>query len=459
MTKKSKFYNVDEVFPNLNEDIDRNNHLFKIKNSIDFDFIRKLTEPYYSAKTGRPKYDAVMMFKILLLSILYNLSIRKISQMIGQNVLFVWFLDLKVTRFDKPLINHSTISKHMKIFTNADIFEKIFHQILLIAQEHNLIGLYDVYMDSTHIRANANKNKFRNELQIVKDSFFEEKRLNDVNEERKKINKKAFSKKKKIKYKNVKVSTTDPESAFMTRDGKPQGFFYLDHRVVDGRYNLILDTIITPGNVNDSQYCIPALNNINRRLGLTPKIIGLDSGYFTGVLLNSLYERNIIVSVPYKRPFHSQNEFKKRDFIYVKEENVYKCPNNQILKFTTIDRDGYKIYTSDKKICATCPLRESCTKSKSMQKIITRSIYQEDVDTANAFRLTEMGKKYKKKRSQTIERSFADSKRQHGYEYTRYIGQKKVQAMALLTAITMNLKIMAGIIYERDKKSSLRGLG
>jgi hypothetical protein len=44
------------------------------------------------------------------------------------------------------------------------------------------------------------------------------------------------------------VSTTDPESGYMRCEGKPEGFFYLDHRTVDGKANLITDTHVTPGN-------------------------------------------------------------------------------------------------------------------------------------------------------------------------------------------------------------------
>ncbi|MDQ0497335.1 hypothetical protein QOZ95_005576 [Paenibacillus brasilensis] len=56
--------------------------------------------------------------------------------------------------------------------------------------------------------------------------------------------------------KEVKVSKTDPDSGYMIRDGKPEGFFYLDHRTVDMKYNLITDVHVTPGNVHDSvPYC------------------------------------------------------------------------------------------------------------------------------------------------------------------------------------------------------------
>ena len=49
----------------------------------------------------------------------------------------------------------------------------------------------------------------------------------------------------------VRKSKTDPESGYMSRPGKPEGFFYLDHRTVDGKCNIITDVYVTPGNVHD----------------------------------------------------------------------------------------------------------------------------------------------------------------------------------------------------------------
>ncbi len=42
----------------------------------------------------------------------------------------------------------------------------------------------------------------------------------------------------------MKISTTDPESGNMVRQGKPEGFFYLDHRSVDGKHNLVTDVYV-----------------------------------------------------------------------------------------------------------------------------------------------------------------------------------------------------------------------
>ena len=45
----------------------------------------------------------------------------------------------------------------------------------------------------------------------------------------------------------------------MVRDGKPEGFFYLDHRTVDGKFNIITDTFVTTGNVHDSPLTLRGL--------------------------------------------------------------------------------------------------------------------------------------------------------------------------------------------------------
>ncbi len=48
------------------------------------------------------------------------------------------------------------------------------------------------------------------------------------------------------------MSTTDPDSGYMYREGKPEGFFYLDHRTVDAKYTIITDAYVSAGNVHDS---------------------------------------------------------------------------------------------------------------------------------------------------------------------------------------------------------------
>ena len=62
----------------------------------------------------------------------------------------------------------STFSKNYeRRFKDTDIFEKIFCNIVEQAISCNLVGGETFFTDSTHKKANANKNKFHEEAQQV----------------------------------------------------------------------------------------------------------------------------------------------------------------------------------------------------------------------------------------------------------------------------------------------------
>ena len=48
------------------------------------------------------------------------------------------------------------------------------------------------------------------------------------------------------------------------------------------------------------------------------------------------------------------------------------CPEYQLLTYHTTNRDGYREYKSDPKICANCPTRHLCTHSKDCAKTVQR---------------------------------------------------------------------------------------
>ena len=69
---------------------------------------------------------------------------------------------------------------------------------------------------------------------------------------------------------------------------------------------------------------------------------------------------------------------------------------------------------------------------------------------AYTFTHTEYGKKIYKRRKETIERSFADSKELHGLRYCRMRGLAKVEEQCLLTAAVQNMKKIANILASKD---------
>ncbi|GMX64885.1 hypothetical protein Elgi_41540 [Paenibacillus elgii] len=158
----------------------------------------------------------------------------------------------------------------------------------------------------------------------------------------------------------------------MVREGKPEGFFYLDHRTVDVKYNLITDVFVTAGNVHDSVPYLTRLDRQRERFGFQVEAVALDSGYLTNPICKGLEERKIFGVIAHRRFHPTQGLFHKWEFKYDTEQDVYLCPQKQELPYRTTDRHGYRHYASDPKICAGCPMLEKCTRSKNRRKLVTR---------------------------------------------------------------------------------------
>ena len=114
-----------------------------------------------------------------------------------------------------------------------------------------------------------------------------------------------------------------------------------------------------------------------------------------------------------------------------------------ILKYSTTNRNGYKEYKSNGNICEECPYLHRCTESKDHVKVVGIHVWNVYLEKVEDIRHTEGMKVIYKKRSQTIERVFADAKELHGMRYTRYRGLKKVRMELTLIFACMNLKKIA----------------
>lgn len=136
------------------------NHLLrKIKQVIDFSFIEELAEEYYCVDNGRPSIPPVVLFKFIFIGYLFGIrSERKIFEEVEVNIAYRWFLGYELT--DK-IPHFSVVSKNrQRRFKDSKIFEDIFNNILAQAIQHGLISGKIIFTDSTHIKANANKNKY-----------------------------------------------------------------------------------------------------------------------------------------------------------------------------------------------------------------------------------------------------------------------------------------------------------
>lgn len=246
-----------------------------------------------------------------------------------------------------------------------------------------------------------------------------------------------------IEEKEIKVSTTDPDSGYMYREGKPEGFHYLNHQTVDFKYNIITDVHITPGNVHDSQPYLERLARQKERFGFNVEAVALDSGYLSTPICHALQEQEIFAVIGYRRFHPTKGLYPKWKFHYDVESDQYCCPQGQILSYRTTTREGYREYHSNPEICKTCPFLSDCTRSKTHKKVLTRHVWEESREWVHQNRLSKSGKMLYKKRKETIERSFADAKQLHGLRYCRFRGIENVSEQVLMTATCQNMKKIA----------------
>ena len=139
--------------------------LRKIDKYIDFSFITDLTKDYYCHNNGRPCIDPIILFKMLFIGYLYGVrSERQLIKEIQVNVAYRWFLGYSLT---DRIPDHSTISQNrIRRFKDTDIPQKIFDKIVQMAMSHGLVSGKVLYTDSTHIKANASKQKFKSETYL-----------------------------------------------------------------------------------------------------------------------------------------------------------------------------------------------------------------------------------------------------------------------------------------------------
>ena len=183
ITKNSKrdpqlqMVSIDQLVPE--------NHLLrKIDAAIDFDFIYELVEEKYSADTGRPSIDPVTLIKIPLIMCMFGIpSMRKTIREIEVNVAYRWFLGLD---FYDPVPHFSTFGKNYKRrFEGTDLFEQIFQKILLQCMQKGFVDTDTVFVDSTHVKAAANRKKAKKVLVAKKSAkYYEEKLMEEINADR-----------------------------------------------------------------------------------------------------------------------------------------------------------------------------------------------------------------------------------------------------------------------------------
>ena len=423
----------DEMILSTMEQLVPEDHLVrKLDKHISFGFIRELTKPYYS-DMGRPGYNPVILFKIAFIKSVFGISsIRRTVEEIKINIAYRWFIGIP---FSESIPEHSTYSKNYTLrFMNTDVYNQIFENILSQAIDAELISYTNINIDSTNIKASANKKKYIEKYIKNEKSVFEDEMLEYINEQRKNDEDKPLPPSAPKGNKRTKESNTDKDSGWLNKGEKEKNFSYNAHTSCD-KHGYILNAKIKPSNIHDSKVFNEVYNDLVKSHGNEITTVAIDAGYYSGPLIKRIFDNAHLPLLPRKKMVKSKYEL-LNVLRYNEEGNYYLHENGTTYNYKSTNRQGYKLYKNEEK------------------KELRISIYQPYLDLVKNLRLSKYGSEVYGKRKETIERVFADFKERHFGRYTHYRGLKKVSDHILLIFASMNMKKMANALSRRDKNNT-----
>lgn len=448
--KHDKFilYTIDQLVPQ--------DHLVrKLEDAINWNVFYDKVAGLYSA-AGRPSIDPVVMLKMIVINKVFGLnSMRKTCRELEVNLAYRWFIGYDI---DEKIPDYSTWSQnYIRRYKDSKLFDQFFEEVLQEVIENKFLDVETVFGDSTHTKANANKRKCTKKTVKLAKKHYEDELLEEINQDRKDIGKKEFTSMERTEYgfdettgeeievakeKEVKASTTDPDAGDFHKGDHEQCFAYSQSAFCDKNGFVVAHTT-EPGNTHDSVSFFGLYDQLLARFPDQIHNVCLDSGYKTPAIAHEILKHGQNPYLPYKRPMTKDGFFKKREYAYDEDYDIYICPNDKELTYTTTNRKGYREYKSDPKDCKDCPLRDQCTHSKNHVKVITRHVWEESLEKAEEIRCGRGFKDIYRQRKETIERVFADDKENHCLRYTRVRGLQKNRANASMIFACHNLEKLA----------------
>ncbi len=211
--------------------------LEQLSNHVDFEFFRKPLEKFFNkdadpSKGGRPAYDCVLMFKILILQRYYNVSDDAIEYAILDRLSFMRFLGLGI---NDAVPDAKTIWLFRDNLTAGGMVEKLFAHLDNLLDKDGIIVHKGKLVDASIV-----------EVPIQRNSRDENKELKEGNIPE--------------GWEENKLRQKDTDAQWVTHNGKNY-FGYKNHVKADSTTKLITGYKATTANIHDSEVMDKLLNN------------------------------------------------------------------------------------------------------------------------------------------------------------------------------------------------------
>lgn len=334
------------------------------------------------AATGRPSYHPAVLLKLYIYGYLNQVqSSRRLERESQRNVELMWLTGRLTPDF-------KTIADFRK--DHGDAIRRVCREFVLLCRRLKLLTDGIVAIDGSKFKAvnNRDKNFTSHKVQVRMQQL--EHSINRYLTELDRADRDptivlpdrvARLKEKISKIKEQmrglgeieahlqssqerQVSFTDPDARSMATSRLGSAVVgYNVQTAVDAKHHLIAAHEVTNAVTDRGQ--LAAMAMAAKEATAHPSLIVLaDRGYFEGYQILECEQAGIATMVPKALTSGGKFEgrFDKRDFIYDKERDEYRCPAGQkaIRRFTTVE-DGKTLNKYWSSSCPGCHLKEQCT--------------------------------------------------------------------------------------------------
>ena len=330
--------------------------------------------------TGRPAYHPSVLLKIYIYGYLNRIqSSRRLEHETQRNIELMWLTGRLMPDF-------KTIANFRK--DNGRAIRQVCRQFIVLCRQLNLFTQALVAIDGSKFKAvnNRDKNftsaKMKRRMAAINESI--ERYLSSMDTADRAEPEVAALKKGRLQDKidalkqqmqrlkaietqmnaspDKQVSLTDPDARSMkNREGGIVG--YNVQTAVDAEHHLIVAHEVVTDGVDRDQLARMA-EQARQAIGTEALTVVADRGYFKSEQILECTKSGITPIVPKSLTSNNRAEgrFDKQDFIYVAEDDEYRCPAGEraIRRFTTLEA-GLTIHKYWTSACPRCPIKAQCT--------------------------------------------------------------------------------------------------
>ena len=450
------------LFPERLEDyIDENNPVRALEFFVDRLDLEKIGLKGMKPKaTGRPSYHPSMMLKLYIYGYLNRVqSTRRLEKEAGRNLELMWLLGKLCPDF-KTIAN---FRRH-----NGKPIQKVCTEFVKICRQLNMFTQALVAIDGSKFKACNNRdNNFTpakmtrriEEIELSIERYFAQmdrvdKEEPNANEQTEYLENKITSLKTMVdelkeleqelfKTLDKQISLNDPNARSMHLGGSSI-VGYNVQAAVDAGHHLIVAHEVVMKNTDHIQLYSMA-SKVREGMGLEKLEVIADKGYYKGEEIKDCEDDGIADYVPKTRTSSNKarGQYDRSAFHYIAEEDVYRCPAGEILKWrqTTQER-GMNLHRYWSSNCQGCHLKPQCT--TGAQRRVARWEHEEILEKAERRLAREPGKMQLP--SQTVEHPMGTLKHWMGVIHFQTITLEHVSTEMSLHVLAYNMKRVMNIL-------------